>query len=141
MKKSSLPLQNMRASEKKVCGKEDLVKLLRWHFGHAEFRGTQLEAIEAVLSGPYVSSDFLCLSFYSWLSNLIPFGVYASIYLIMMQTCSFDTFVFFGLGRDCFCLLPTGGGKSMCYQIPALAKPGIVLVVCPLIGECYLILL
>lgn len=55
---------------------------------------------------------------------------------------SFDIFFFGGrdLGRDCFCLMPTGGGKSMCYQIPALAKPGIVLVVCPLIGEWYLIL-
>ncbi|XP_010261815.1 PREDICTED: ATP-dependent DNA helicase Q-like 3 isoform X2 [Nelumbo nucifera] len=38
------------------------------------------------------------------------------------------------MGRDCFCLMPTGGGKSMCYQIPALAKTGIVLVVCPLIA-------
>ncbi|KAA8523341.1 hypothetical protein F0562_009764 [Nyssa sinensis] len=66
---------------------EALVKLLRWHFGHSEFRGRQLEAIEAVISG-----------------------------------------------RDCFCLMPTGGGKSMCYQIPALSKTGIVLVVCPLIA-------
>ena len=40
------------------------------------------------------------------------------------------------VGRDCLCLMPTGGGKSMCYQIPALAKKaGIVLVVCPLIGD------
>ncbi|CAL5398456.1 unnamed protein product [Camellia sinensis] len=87
MKKSALPVQNICGIEKQKCGKEALVKLLRWHFGHSEFRGKQLEAIEAVLSG-----------------------------------------------RDCFCLMPTGGGKSMCYQIPALAKTGIVLVVCPLIA-------
>lgn len=87
MKKSPLPLQNICGPEKKKMGKEALVKLLRWHFGHSDFRGKQLEAIEAVLSG-----------------------------------------------RDCFCLMPTGGGKSMCYQIPALAKSGIVLVVSPLIA-------
>ncbi|KAG8662853.1 hypothetical protein MANES_01G152300v8 [Manihot esculenta] len=87
MKKSPLPLQNICGNEKKIIGKEALVKLLRWHFGFSDFRGKQLEAIQAVLSG-----------------------------------------------RDCFCLMPTGGGKSMCYQIPALAKPGIVLVVSPLIA-------
>uniref|UniRef100_A0A5B7BZP2 DNA 3'-5' helicase n=1 Tax=Davidia involucrata TaxID=16924 RepID=A0A5B7BZP2_DAVIN len=87
MKKSPLPLQNICGTEKRICGKEALVKLLRWHFGHSEFRGNQLEAIEAVISG-----------------------------------------------RDCFCLMPTGGGKSMCYQIPALSKTGFVLVVCPLIA-------
>ncbi|KAL0345127.1 UNVERIFIED_CONTAM: ATP-dependent DNA helicase Q-like 3 [Sesamum radiatum] len=81
MSKSSLPLQNVCGSEKQVIKKEALVKILRWHFGHSDFRGKQLEAIQAVLSG-----------------------------------------------RDCFCLMPTGGGKSMCYQIPALAKQGIVLV-------------
>ncbi|KAF3511870.1 hypothetical protein F2Q69_00008972 [Brassica cretica] len=87
MKKSPLPVQNVNRSDKNVSGKEALVKLLRWHFGHADFRGKQLEAIQAVVSG-----------------------------------------------RDCFCLMPTGGGKSICYQIPALAKPGIVLVVSPLIA-------
>ncbi|KAL8503170.1 hypothetical protein ACS0TY_022060 [Phlomoides rotata] len=87
MSKSPLPLQNVCGAEKQVIKKEALVKLLRWHFGFSDFRGKQLEAIQAVLSG-----------------------------------------------RDCFCLMPTGGGKSICYQIPALAKPGIVLVVCPLIG-------
>ncbi|XP_043720318.1 ATP-dependent DNA helicase Q-like 3 [Telopea speciosissima] len=87
MRKSALPLQNMFGTEKQQCEKESLVKILRWHFGYSAFRGNQLEAIEAVISG-----------------------------------------------RDCFCLMPTGGGKSMCYQIPALAKPGIVLVVCPLIA-------
>ncbi|XP_047319618.1 ATP-dependent DNA helicase Q-like 3 [Impatiens glandulifera] len=87
MKKASLPLENICGNGDRKYKKEDLVKLLRWHFGHSEFRGRQLEAIEAVLSG-----------------------------------------------RDCFCLMPTGGGKSMCYQIPALAKRGIVLVVCPLIA-------
>ncbi|GER36184.1 ATP-dependent DNA helicase Q1 [Striga asiatica] len=87
MSKSPLPLQNVPGAEKHVIKKEALVKLLRWHFGYPDFRGKQLEAIEAVLSG-----------------------------------------------RDCFCLMPTGGGKSMCYQIPALAKQGIVLVVSPLIA-------
>ncbi|KAA0061460.1 ATP-dependent DNA helicase Q-like 3 isoform X1 [Cucumis melo var. makuwa] len=90
MKKSSLPLQSNIRPEKHKYSKESLTKLLRWHFGHSEFRGKQLETIEAVLSG-----------------------------------------------KDCFCLMPTGGGKSVCYQIPALASNGTVLVVCPLIGEWY----
>lgn len=86
MKKALLPVKTI-SKEKKISGREALTKLLRWHFGHPEYRGKQLEAIEAVLSG-----------------------------------------------RDCFCLMPTGGGKSICYQIPALAKRGIVLVVSPLIA-------
>ncbi|KAK7328781.1 hypothetical protein VNO77_22903 [Canavalia gladiata] len=82
-KKSPLPLNDANANKKRkvLCSKEALVKLLRWHFGYPDFRGMQLDAIQAVLSG-----------------------------------------------KDCFCLMPTGGGKSMCYQIPALAKTGIVLV-------------
>ncbi len=37
-------------------------------------------------------------------------------------------------GRDALAVLPTGGGKSICYQVPALARPGLALVVSPLIA-------
>ena len=37
-------------------------------------------------------------------------------------------------GRDALCVMPTGAGKSVCYQIPALLLPGITVIVSPLIS-------
>ena len=37
-------------------------------------------------------------------------------------------------GRDVLAIMPTGAGKSVCYQVPALMLPGITLVVSPLIS-------
>ena len=37
-------------------------------------------------------------------------------------------------GRDVLAVMPTGAGKSICYQVPALMLPGITLVVSPLIS-------
>ena len=61
--------------------------LLKTYWGHSAFRGSQKEAITAILQG-----------------------------------------------KDVLALMPTGGGKSVCFQVPALAREGICIVVSPLVA-------
>jgi ATP-dependent DNA helicase RecQ len=65
----------------------DLHKGLKKYFGFKDFKGTQEESINSLLSG-----------------------------------------------HDTFVIMPTGGGKSLCYQLPAMITPGVAIIVSPLIA-------
>lgn len=67
--------------------RKETTSILREFWGHDDFRGSQKNIIDTILSG-----------------------------------------------KDVLALLPTGGGKSICYQVPALANDGICIVVSPLVA-------
>lgn len=71
----------------KDFSEKDIKKMLKKIFGFNQFKGNQLEIIQALLSG-----------------------------------------------KDCFVIMPTGGGKSMCYQLPALMSDGTAIIISPLIA-------
>ena len=72
----------------------------------------------------------------------MPFSSSDPLAPLLKQTFGFDTFRPLQrqimeeilAGRDGFALLPTGGGKSLCFQLPALLLPGLTVVVSPLIA-------
>jgi ATP-dependent DNA helicase RecQ len=45
-----------------------------------------------------------------------------------------DIIAHVAMGGDAFVLMPTGGGKSLCYQIPAIMRPGVGVIISPLIA-------
>jgi len=78
------------------------------HAAHAEERVPSLEAARNVLRRTFGHADFR--------------GLQADVIGEVLA------------GRSAMAVLPTGGGKSLCYQIPAMLRPGLGLVVSPLIA-------
>ena len=93
LKKQEKPIASKSDSKPKVLNpridsvKYDIHAGLKENFGFSEFKGTQEQAINSLLSG-----------------------------------------------KDTFVIMPTGGGKSLCYQLPALILPGCSIIVSPLIA-------
>jgi len=85
--KSKSSASTTKTDGNNIFSLSQLQEALQEHFGFSEFKGTQLKAIQSLLSG-----------------------------------------------KDTFVIMPTGGGKSLCYQLPALIQPGCAIVVSPLIA-------
>src|SRR5215216_5753013 len=81
------PGKKTKTSTATATNEIDLQSALQEHFGFKDFKGTQKEIIESLLSG-----------------------------------------------KDTFVIMPTGGGKSLCYQLPAMILPGVAIIVSPLIA-------
>ncbi|XP_075476202.1 ATP-dependent DNA helicase Q-like 1 [Primulina tabacum] len=62
------------------------------------------------------------------LANIVVFGN-RTFRPLQHQTCKA-----FLAHRDCFLLMPTGGGKSLCYQLPSILQPGVMIVISPLLS-------
>src|SRR5215203_2734582 len=87
VKKTPTKTTKAKAKPKFASDGIELRKALLSHFGFKDFKGTQEEAINSVLSG-----------------------------------------------KDTFVIMPTGGGKSLCYQLPAMMSQGVAIIVSPLIA-------
>eukprot|EP01122_Echinamoeba_exundans_P016464 TRINITY_DN834_c0_g1_i3.p1 TRINITY_DN834_c0_g1~~TRINITY_DN834_c0_g1_i3.p1 ORF type:complete len:654 (+),score=75.35 TRINITY_DN834_c0_g1_i3:2083-4044(+) len=54
--------------------------------------------------------------------------------LQMFRSCKKEAVYSFLAGQDCLVLMPTGGGKSLCFQLPATVSVGVTIVISPLIA-------
>ena len=123
---------------------------LKTVFGFHEFRSPQQEVIERVVAGedvflvmPTGGGKSLCYQIPALHRDGVAIVVSPLISLMKDQV---DALVANGVraacfnsslsvaGEDVFLVMPTGGGKSLCYQIPALHRAGVAIVVSPLIS-------